>query len=146
MCDGCVNNNYYLENVSVNERICKEKIKVEGTFRALSNPKIFELRFSNTWDSLFQNFENNTEIKISKLDSNSYNCTLARDLPAFIVKCSFTQNVTSDSTISLSVKNYPKNTENSTHYLTKDYFEVPLESYIFCGEGSAWRECNIEEL
>jgi hypothetical protein len=146
LCDSCVSSNYYLQVISVNERSCKEKTKVEGTFRALSNPKIFELKFSASWDDFFRDFENNTEVKISKMDSSNYNCIISRELPAFSLKCSYYQNVTSESVISLKIKNYPQNTDKSSHYLLKDYFEVPLEPYIFCGEGSAWRESEYNKF
>jgi hypothetical protein len=142
-CSSCISNNYYLHEISNQIIQCKEKTKVEGTISAISNPKLFELRFSVVWDGLFRDFENNTEISISKLNSSRYKCQIIGEPPSFFVECSFSQNVTSDSVLSLKINNYPKDSITSSHFLVKDYFEIKLMPYIFCGEGEAWRESKF---
>ena len=113
----------------MDENYCKEKTKVKATFTALSNPKIFVLRLST--------------INITRLGNNSYKCQMTKEPPSFYIECSFSCNVKTESVLSLMIKNYPQESERSSHVLVNNYFKINLEAYIFCGEGSAWRECKL---
>lgn len=144
LCFECSNKIHFLEKISVSEAVCREKKRVSASLVALNNPKLFQLKFSDFWPELFQNFANKTTLVISKLDNANYSCEIAKDNSdekAFNIRCAYITNVTSDSILSLSITNYPPNDHNTSQFIIgESKYEINLGSYVFCGEGSSWRE------
>ncbi len=78
-----------MDQVSVNDIYCKEKTRMEVSFLALSNPRVFELKFSSVWDVIFKDLENNIDVKIANIDSSANRCTKTNESSSIFVKCSY---------------------------------------------------------
>jgi hypothetical protein len=143
LCEICVNANFYLYVVSETEKVCKEKTKVSFSLVALVNPRMFKLSFSHWWPELFDNITIKIEHMVSNVSPENFTCLTSKDSSTnkeFIISCNYKTNISSDSTLSIKINNYPPNTDKSSHFLDSDSASVKLSKYIFCGDGVAWRE------